>query len=104
MGIKRPFEEEHFPEPSFKQLKQVDCSIDQSLNTEEPQVTSWEVDSAGKCAIQYICISIKSFSLYLLRFVPEGKTTSSSYVYFSLCPVYLKFEFFLCLRFVVNHN
>lgn len=48
MGIKRPFEEETFPVPSFKQLKQVDCNINKTINTEEHRVTSWEVDSAGE--------------------------------------------------------
>ncbi|KAL0372503.1 UNVERIFIED_CONTAM: AT-rich interactive domain-containing protein 2 [Sesamum calycinum] len=48
MGIKRPLEEEDFPEPSFKQPKQLDYNKKLTLNTEESHLTTLRVDSPGR--------------------------------------------------------
>ncbi|XP_051144622.1 uncharacterized protein LOC127260753 [Andrographis paniculata] len=57
MGIKRPLEAENFSENTFKQHKQLDCTSNHTLNTEESQVT-WEIGSAGEgksniCELQF---------------------------------------------------
>ncbi|KAK6133637.1 hypothetical protein DH2020_032547 [Rehmannia glutinosa] len=47
MGMKRPLEEEDFPEPSFGQAKQLDYHKKLNLNTEETHLGTSKVDSLG---------------------------------------------------------
>ncbi|KAI3452895.1 hypothetical protein Pfo_009558 [Paulownia fortunei] len=47
MGIKRPLEEEDFPEASFSQPKPLDYNKKPTLNTEESHITTLRVDSPG---------------------------------------------------------